>query len=212
MRVLFSLACLAVAGYAFAYLYMEVRGDDPFGAQFAVSGWDVPAHFFGAGLALLLVPLQLSASVRRRLPRLHRLGGWLYVAAVAIGAVSGLSLAANAQGGAVARAGFAVLSLLWPLVTAVAIAAAIRTDTVAHRRWMTRSVALTTGAITLRLMLAAALLLQWPMMQVYVVAAWLSWLINLVVGELILRRQTVAPRAVRRSFAGRRSASVPGDA
>lgn len=203
IRGAFALLCVAVAIYAFAYLYGQYRSGDPFAAQFAVSGWDVPSHFFAAGLALLLVPLQLSASVRRRVPRLHRLGGWLYVGAVAIGAVSGLSLAANAQGGIASTLGFTTLSLLWPLATAIGIRHAIAGDTAAHRRWMCRSVALTTAAVTLRLMLGVGVVLQWPFMPVYVAAAWLSWIVNLAVCELILRWPTIA----RRIGAGSRWAS-----
>ncbi|MDQ3206007.1 MAG: DUF2306 domain-containing protein [Pseudomonadota bacterium] len=209
LRALFALSCVAVAGYAFAYLYVEARSGDPFAAQFAVSGWDVPAHFFAAGLALLLVPLQLSASVRRRLPRLHRLGGWLYVAAVAIGAVSGLSLAQNAQGGLPSQAGFTTLSLLWPLATAIGIRHAIAGDTVAHRRWMCRSLALTTGAITLRVMLGTGTAMQWPFMQVYVAAAWLSWMFNLAVCELILRWPLIVRRIGWRARADTHSVSRP---
>lgn len=205
IRGTFTLSCVAVAGYAFAYLYGEFRSGDPFAAQFAVSGWDVPTHFFAAGLALLLVPLQLGASIRRRLPRLHRLGGWLYVAAVAIGAGSGLSLAEHAQGGLASRSAFTTLSLLWPLVTAIGIRHAIAGDTAAHRRWMCRSVALTTAAITLRLMLATGVVLQWPFMPVYIAAAWLSWPVNLAVCELILRWPAIA----RRVGAGSRWASRP---
>lgn len=213
IRAVFALTCVAVAAYAFAYLYREFRSDDPFAAQFAVSGWDVPAHFFAAGLALLLVPLQLSAKIRRRLPGLHRLGGWLYVAAVAIGAGSGLSLAQNAQGGLASQAGFTTLSLLWPLATAIGIRYAIAGDTAAHRRWMCRSIALTTGAITLRLMLGTGLVLQWPFMQVYIAAAWLSWLFNLAVCELMLRWPAIARRIARkigwRARAGKRLGSRP---
>lgn len=205
IRTMFTLSCVAVAGYAFAYLYGEFRSGDPFAAQFAVSGWDVPAHFFAAGLALLLVPLQLSGSIRRRLPQLHRLGGWLYVAAIAIGAGSGLSLAENAQGGLAGRAAFTTLSLLWPLVTAVAIRHAITGNTPAHRRWMCRSIALTTAAITLRLILATGLVLQWPFMPVYIAAAWLSWPVNLVICEMVLRW----PAIIRRVRAGSRSVSRP---
>lgn len=208
IRGAFTLSCVAVAGYAFAYLYGEFRTGDPFAAQFAVSGWDVPAHFFAAGLALLLVPLQLSAVIRRRLPQLHRLGGWLYVAAVAMGAGSGLSLAENAQGGLASRAGFTTLSLLWPLVTAIGIRHAIAGNTAAHRRWMCRSIALTTAAITLRLMLATGMVLQWSFMPVYVAAAWLSWSVNLAVCELILRWPAIA----RRVRAGNRLASRPAGA
>lgn len=204
----FTLLCVAVAAYAFAYLYGEYRTGDPFAAQFAVSGWDVPAHFFAAGLALLLVPLQLSASVRRRVPRLHRLGGLLYVVAVAIAAVSGFSLAANAQGGIASTLGFTTLSLLWPLATAIGIRHAIAGDTVAHRRWMCRSIALTTAAVTLRLMLGVGVLLQWPFMPVYIAAAWLSWIVNLAVCELILRWPTIT----RGIGAGNRWASRPSGA
>jgi len=211
-RAVFALSCVAVAGYAFAYLYGEFRTDDPFAAQFAVSGWDVPAHFFAAGLALLLVPLQLSATVRRRLPGLHRLGGWLYVAAVAIGAVSGLSLAQSAQGGSISQAGFTVLSLLWPLTTALGIRHAIARDISAHRRWMCRSIALTTGAITLRMMLAAGIVLELPFMPVYVAAAWLSWMFNLAVCELILRWPAIRARIGWPGRASRRLASPPAGA
>ncbi|MGY1426332.1 DUF2306 domain-containing protein [Lysobacter sp. A289] len=208
IRGVFTLACVGVAGYAFAYMYGEFRPGDPFAAQFAISGWDVPAHFFAAGLALLLVPLQLSTSVRCRLPRLHRLGGWLYVAAVAIGAGSGLSLAENAQGGLASTLGFTALSLLWPVVTAIGIRHAIAGNTAAHRRWMFRSAALTTAAITLRLILATGVILQWPFIPVYIAAAWLSWLINLAICELILRW----PAITRHVRAYSRLASHPVDA
>lgn len=212
LRGVFALACVAVAGYAFAYLYGEFRLGDPFAAQFAISGWDVPAHFFAAGLALLLVPLQLSATVRRRLPGVHRLVGWLYVATVAIGAVSGLSLAGDAQGGSVSQAGFTGLALAWPLATAMGIRYAIAGDTAAHRRWMCRSIALTTGAITLRVMLAVGIVLDWPFMPVYVAASWLSWLFNLAVCELILRWPMIRHRIARRGRGARHSASFPAGA
>ncbi len=60
-----ALACAALAAYAFAYLHGDYRPNNPFHVQFAVSGLDVPGHLFGAGLALLLVPLQLNGRVRR---------------------------------------------------------------------------------------------------------------------------------------------------
>jgi len=187
-QLLFSLACLATAAYAFAYLYMAFRSGDPFAERFAVSGLDVPAHFFGAGLALLLVPLQLSQGIRRRWPALHRTAGWLSAAAILIGGVSGLSLAQHAQGGWPSRAGFSLLSLLWLGVTANGIRLAIAGEVANHRRWMAYSMALTAGAVTLRLMLALGTgLLQLPLLPVYVGAAWGSWLFNLAVCAWLLR-------------------------
>lgn len=219
LQAVFSLACAVTAAYAFAYLFLAFRQGDPFAASFAVSGWDVPAHFFGAGLALLLVPLQLSEGIRRRWPALHRTGGLLSAFAILVGAISGLSLAQHAQGGLPSRIGFGLLSVLWLGVTANGIRLAIRGDLARHRRWMAYSMAMTSAAVTLRLILAiGAGLLQLPFMPVYITAAWASWLINLALCAWLLhgpRAQrsataiTAAPRAraTRHVDAGRRWAS-----
>lgn len=207
VKAVFAVLCVAVAAYAFGYLYLAYRSGDPFAARFAVSGRDVPVHFFGAGLALLLAPLQLNTRLRQRLPRLHRLGGWLYVAAVLIGAGSGLSLSAHAQGGAASGLGFAMLAVVWLGVTACGIRHAIAGDIARHRRWMCRSVALTFSAVTLRGMLGlGAGALQLPFLSVYIAAAWLSWLVNLAGCELILRWPEIRARRARR--AARRSAAL----
>lgn len=201
---LFTLSCLGVGAYAFAWLYGEYRSGDPFAAQFAVSGVDVPLHFFAAGLALVLAPLQLSGGVRRRWPRLHRLSGWTYMAAILVGGVSGLSLSFEAQGGRLARLGFFSLALLWPLVTAYGVRLAVAGDHARHRAWMCRSVALTFGAVSLRVMLGVGFgVLELPFLAVYATAAWASWLLNLAVCEAILRwPRTAAPR--RRGAGGMR--------
>ena len=213
-QALFSLACAATAAYAFAYLFLAFRSDDPFAARFAISGWDVPAHFFGAGMALLLVPLQLSAVVRRRWPALHRVGGLLSAAAILVGGISGLSLAQHAQGGWSSRLGFSVLSLLWIAVTANGIRLAIAGELARHRRWMAYSIALTAGAVTLRLMLGlGAGALHLPFMAVYVTASWASWLINLALCAWLLRLlgrrrlNAAAPRPSARGGDDRRWAS-----
>ncbi|MBL8299645.1 MAG: DUF2306 domain-containing protein [Rhodanobacteraceae bacterium] len=208
MSAIFALACLATAYYAFSFLLHSIQPGNSFQAKFAASGWDVPAHFFGAGLALTLVPLQLSAWVRRRWLRVHRLAGWLSVAAIVIGALSGFSMAFKAHGGAVTGIGFGLLAVLWFGTTANGLRLALRGDLAGHRRWMCRSLALTSAAVTLRLMLGIGLgVLHLPFMTVYVAAAWLSWMVNLAVCEVILRwpswreaalrdRRSVSSRAV----------------
>lgn len=188
--LIFAGLCVAVAVYAFGFLYGEYRPRNPFAVRFARSGLDVPAHFFGAGLALLLAPLQIYAALRRRWPQLHRTAGWLYAAAVLIGGLSGLSLARNAHGGWASGSGFALLAVTWLWVTALGIGYAIAGDYERHRRWMLRSVALTAAAITLRLMLALGQgVLHLPFVTVYIAAAWGCWTINLALCELWLRRR-----------------------
>jgi uncharacterized membrane protein len=185
---LFVLASVGVALYAFAYLYDDRRPVDAFAARFAAAGLEVPVHFFIAALALLLGPLQLAEGVRRRWPRVHRIGGWLYAAAVLVGGSAGLGLAAGAQGGWLSALGFAVLAVLWMATTARGVRLAMRGDIAGHRRWMCRSVALTFSAVTLRIMLGVGVgLMGLPFLQVYVAAAWASWLLNLGACECLLR-------------------------
>lgn len=184
---LFVLSSALVAAYAFAFLSLPFRGS-PIEQQFAVSGADVPLHFYLAGLALLVAPLQLVAALRRRWPRLHRFIGWLYAGSVLVGSVSGFSLALHAQGGLPSRSAFVLLALLWPVVTALGIRHAIARDFARHRRWMLRSVALTYAAVTLRVVLFGGMALGLPFLPVYIASAWLGWTINLAVVEWWLRR------------------------
>lgn len=185
---LLAFACLALAAYAFTYLRVAPRfADNPFDQSFASQGLIVPAHFFGAGLALLLVPLQLSTTVRRRAPRIHRLGGWLSVAAILVSGIGGFFMAWHAQGGWASGTAFALLAATWLLCTGNGIRQVLAGNLQAHRRWMCRVVALTTSAITLRLILASGMILQLPPMPVYVFAAWSCWPINLVLAEWIMR-------------------------
>lgn len=58
-----------------------------------------------------------------------------------------------------------------------------------HRAWMVRSFALTFGAVTLRLYLPIGPLLGFEFEPSYVVISFLSWVPNLAVAELILRRR-----------------------
>jgi len=198
--VLFTLSSAAIAIHAFDYLYREFNPRNPFHSSFALAGWAVPAHFFGAGLALVLAPLQLSRSLRSRWPALHRAGGWVYVSAVMIGGVAGLLLAPRAQGGWTTGTSFLLLGLLWLACTGRALALAVQGQPQAHRRWMLRSAALTFSAVTLRIYLGVGIaLLGLNFGHAYLAAAWLCWPVNLLLVELYLRRYPLPDPAASRA-------------
>lgn len=182
-----ALLCLGVAVYAWRFLYGDVHPRNPFMLSFARAGLGVPAHFFFGGLALALAPLQLSQTLRRRWPRAHRLAGWLYALCILVGGIGALALAPRAQGGWPSATAFTLLGLIWIGVTAAGVAYAVAGDYARHRAWMCRSVALTTAAVTLRLMLGAGMAAGLPFLSVYITAAWASWLLNLAICEVLLR-------------------------
>ncbi|MFK7887534.1 MAG: DUF2306 domain-containing protein [Gammaproteobacteria bacterium] len=202
-RVLYFVLALAVAAHAVGYLFQWPNPYNRFAINFAaLQHIGVPGHFFYGALALVLTPVQISGAVRRRWPRVHRLTGLVYLMAVAIAGVCALRLAPTALHGTVTRIGFLILGSLWLLVTAYAWQRILVRDFEGHARWMYRSIALTSSAITLRIMLGLGVpLAGLPMSTVYPVAAWGCWLINLALCEWLLRRPS-----------GRRSVSFPHSA
>ncbi|WP_223787125.1 DUF2306 domain-containing protein [Marinicella meishanensis] len=193
MWLILLLLCLGVTYYAFAYLLGPVNPNNDFKMKMASSGWVVPMHFYASGLALLLVPWQLSSWLRQRAVRMHRLLGLLYVVAVLLGGIAGLLMALQADGGWVAQLGFFSLAVLWLYCTGMAYVSILKGQVLAHQQWMYRSMALTCAGITLRLFLGLGLgVMQWPFLTVYVPTAWLCWTLNLAVCEWLIRRRRPA--------------------
>ena len=161
------------------------------------------AHVFAAGLALVLSPLQFAARLRARAPWLHRGIGRIAIGSVTVAGCAALVLAPFTRAGPVGAAGFALLAVLWLSSAAAAFRAIRRGDVATHRRWAVRTFALTYAGVTLRLQLmalppvVAALTgsggqAAWD--RTYLVAAFLSWIPNLLVAELYLAaRRSTAP-------------------
>lgn len=149
------------------------------------------AHSVTGAVALLIVPWQLLPALRRPGMRLHRRLGRIYVAAVCVSATTALPVAFGTFAGPIAAAGFSALALCWLGTTAVGWRRMREGDVEGHRRWMTRSVALTCAALTLRLYLPLPVALGLSYVAGYRVIAWACWVPNLLLVEYLLRqRQT----------------------
>lgn len=144
-------------------------------------------HIAGGTVALAVGPFQFLSKLRSRRPALHRALGRVYLAAVLLTAAGGLGLARIAEGGPLARLGFAALAVVLLATTAMALAAVLGHRFPAHRAWMTRSYAVIFTAVTFRLWLGAFALLGLPLDQAYAVGAWTAWMINLLVAEALLQ-------------------------
>jgi uncharacterized membrane protein len=159
-------------------------------------------HVVGGVTALLLGPLQFVRGIRARMPGVHRACGRLYLAACMVGAPAGLMLALGTTAGPVAAVGFAIPALLWPFFTWRGLRAAIERRFVEHRTWMLRSYAVTSTAITLRLMLPLAGALGFDFFPAYRVISWLAWITNLALFEACIRwRWNSRPRVEKEAAA-----------
>jgi uncharacterized membrane protein len=146
-------------------------------------------HAGAGGLALLLSPVQLSARIRARAPRVHRVVGRTALVAIAVGGVAGLVLSTVSLAGPMGTAGFGMLALAWLTCAALGLRAILRGDVPAHRRWMLRTFALTYAGVTLRLWLIVLIpLLGGDFLSAYLLTPFLCWVPNLVIAEVLLRR------------------------
>jgi hypothetical protein len=189
--VVFALLCVGMAGYAlytYAFLTPGAAVHPKMRITYKAHPWPISLHVFGASVAMLLAPFQLSTSLRARAPGWHRLMGRLYLT-LGVGGAAALFLAPIAFGGWVSTTGFALLAAAWLLTGAMGLRSALRRDFAAHRRWMVRNVSMTFAAVTLRVLLGTSFALRLPFDSVYPLLAWLSWVPNVVVAEWLIRRE-----------------------
>lgn len=192
---LLGLAIVLSAGVAlFSYRYVLQVGPLSPGvtANLFAKPWLV-LHAGGAATALLVGGFQFIPALRRR-RALHRWLGRIYATGCVVGGFAGFAMAFGTTAGPVAGWGFGILAVIWIYVTGQGwlTARARRFDE--HRRWMVRSFALTFAAVTLRLYLPIGVMAGLTFEQIYVATAWISWVPNLALAELYIRRGL--PRAM----------------
>lgn len=167
------------------------------------TGWYLPfyySHVLVAGLVLVGGLVQLSARVRIAYPVIHRSIGYFYVLGIVFfAAPGGLVMSFFIDRGPLVLSSFLLQTSLWFYFTVAAVRAARKKDFKGHQLWMWRSYALTFAAVTLR----AYILVATPFVDLsnplaYGVFAWLSWVPNLLLVELIRSpavKELVIPRA-----------------
>ena len=186
--ILVTCLALGVASYAIAVLCVPDFRPAFLRERFSRMPLAAFAHLSGGAVSLAVGPFQLSSRLRARHLTLHRFIGLIYLGSVIIGSVGGFALASVAQGGTGAQMGFALLALLWLWSSFQAYHAATGgRPQHEHQRWALRSYALTFAAVTLRIYIPLFRIGGVPFEAAYVATAWLSWVPNFLVAELIAR-------------------------
>lgn len=159
-------------------------------------------HAVTAALALILGPFQFLRRKDGQRGRAHRVIGVAYVGLCLASAPAGLILAFGASAGPIAVGGFGFLAVAWFFFTAQGLRAVVEGRYDDHRRWMIRSYALTFAAVMLRLYLPLSMALGLDFMDSYRAIAWLCWVPNLLLAEMLLRFTTSARGAGLARIAG----------
>ena len=155
-------------------------------------------HISLGAVSMLTGWSQFSKRLRNKNLKLHRTLGKIYLITVAISGVAGLYIALYATGGIIAQAGFAGLAIGWLFSSFQAYSAIRRMDIDQHQYWMIRSYAFCWAAVTLRIWLPLfQFALGMDFITAYRIIAWLCWVPNLIVAELIIRNLKMQRRALK---------------
>ena len=145
-------------------------------------------HVYTSIFVLFSGILQFIPQVRTRFPKLHKFSGYIYITTLLLlAAPSGLVMAFYANGGIYSQISFILLGSLWIIFTLTSFIYIKKGNWVQHHKFMIRSYALTLSAISLRLLkLAIVSIYELPPMDTYKIVAWLGWIINLLIAEIII--------------------------
>src|ERR1700744_3963268 len=147
-------------------------------------------HVFTGCLVLIAGATQFNPWLLRRYRRGHRTIGGIYgVVVVGISGPAAFIMALYANGGLPARTSFTLLASLWIVFTFYAVFYAVRKRFALHGAFMFRSYALTLSALTLRsyTFLISLTHLHAGPRDIYITTAWLSWVPNLILAEILIR-------------------------
>lgn len=177
--------CVAITIFAAsAYVTLDVEQARP-PLHGAVHYGLLVAHIFTGTVAVLAGVSQFWPGLRARHPRVHRVMGRVYFAAVLPSSLLGVVCAQLSLAGLASSAPLTVLSVLWFVTAVYGLKTARRRQFGEHRIWMIRGFALTGAAVTGRLwgLALGALLPDGDGLLVFATANWLSFVVNLLVAE-----------------------------
>lgn len=203
--VLLSVYQMAVMVYP--YLVPPFPTDIDFleSKQWVVEEWHWLAAFYihiSSALLVLAAGLtQFSKILMFQYPNVHRTIGKIYVILVLfVACPSGFVMAFYGNGGFYAQVAFVLQAIFWWGLTFMAYRTIKVGQVEAHGKYMIRSYAMTLSAISLRG--ATYVVAHWKMKHgiicpdaayhlicypdFYILVAWLSWVLNLVVAELLI--------------------------
>nr|WP_141983999.1 DUF2306 domain-containing protein [Saccharothrix saharensis] len=167
--------------------------------------WHYPvlvAHVVFGSVAILTCVAQVWPWLRRRYPAVHRVVGRVYVfGGVLPAGVTAIAIGAVSPFGPLNQAGNVLMGALWLAFTVAGFRMARQRRFVDHRRWMVRSFALTASIMSNRIWAVVAALALSPRLDttfggsevallqtISGLAAWLGWVVPLLVAEWWLER------------------------
>ena len=185
-----ALMALTFVGVA-AVPYLVQMDEAQFRQYWPMRGW-LLLHIAMGIVALLAGPVQIWLGLKDLYPKVHKNLGFVYMAAVTLGAAAGYYLSFNTSGGWVFGAGLAGLATAWLLTTGLAFMAITRHLIEQHKEWMIRSYVVTFGFVSFRVLFSALESAGVGTLPEQLGAsAWFCWSVPLLLNEVVLQGRKI---------------------
>jgi hypothetical protein len=181
-----ALAFVAVAALPYFIRMNEIQ----FRQYWPMRGW-LLVHITMGMVALLTGPVQLWIGLKDIYPGLHKNLGFIYMAAVMLGAVAGYYLAFHTSGGVVFGSGLVGLATAWLTTTGLAFLAIKRHLYDQHKEWMIRSYVVTFAFVTFRAFESVLAAQGVSLVERIGIASWFCWAVPLLLNELVMQGRKV---------------------
>ncbi|MDH4619316.1 DUF2306 domain-containing protein [Brevibacillus sp. AY1] len=153
----------------------------------------IRTHIALAIISLLTGPLGVSKAIRAKSTSFHRWNGRIYVLSIFFNFVPGIYVSFFATGGWLSTIGFLLLSSLWLGTTILGYFSIKRKNVILHSQWITRSFFLSFANMTIYIIVAVAHhVMSFSYGHSYTIAVWLSWSINLLLAEWVIRKKILS--------------------
>lgn len=147
-------------------------------------------HILLAIISLITGPLGVIKAIRDKSRNFHRWNGRIYVMSIILNFIPGVYVSFFATGGLPSIIGFLILNSLWLITTILGFWYIRRQRVMLHSQWITRSFFLSFANITIYIIVAIShSLMNFSYGNSYTIAVWLSWSLNLLVSEFMIRRR-----------------------
>jgi uncharacterized membrane protein len=152
--------------------------------------WSFYIHITTSIFVLAAGLTQFNNNLLKNQINLHRNIGKLYVLFILfLSSPTGFVMALYANGGFPAKVSFVFVAVLWWIFTFLAYWYIRKKDVNQHKAFMIRSYALTLSAISLRIYTYTfPTLFDVHGRELYITVAWLSWVPNLIIAEILINR------------------------
>lgn len=170
--------------------YLEVR-PETYGYFWPKRAW-LWLHLVGGATAVLLGPLQFVARLRKVYPRAHRWMGRVYLLGILFAAAGATGMVATTPLGWTTAYAFAVMIFAWLATGFMALMAVLKGHVEIHRAWMRRNYIITFAFVVFRLAGKIPGLYELgTVAEVFTTFGWMSWVVPLLLGELLVSAKQV---------------------